>query len=239
MIPIALSIGVLLVAIVLFSNILRAKKDLHLNGLRPNCLLTKHAIVFITGKRSIFYFLKYWNNVPKILSEHGYEVQVLNLPWRDAKTRRKHLLHFLQESKKAGKAYHFLGDITSFKELKWLEALESTEVASLSLVDDYRIRSKKLTPEDLNPRSGQITRFVWKSSEKDHKQKSQHSFSTLFAKLHSLWTGSLDEFSAHTLGATRASEQPNFKDFYIDIAISLAEYDMQCFHITNESTKSI
>ena len=53
--------------------------------LKPNCLLTRYPLVFITKQKSLFdglsiwrgLFRDDWNDIPKYLREHGYEVLIL------------------------------------------------------------------------------------------------------------------------------------------------------------------
>jgi hypothetical protein len=45
--------------------------------LRPNCLLTRYPIVLLTQPKSLFRIFDQWNDVPKFLREHGYEVFLL------------------------------------------------------------------------------------------------------------------------------------------------------------------
>ena len=45
--------------------------------LRPNCLLTRHPIIFVGSRRSLFRIFEPWNEIPGFLREHGYEVFVL------------------------------------------------------------------------------------------------------------------------------------------------------------------
>lgn len=97
--------------------------------LKPNCLLTRAPLVFLTGPRSVFYFRKYWNAYPEILAEHGYEVFTLHLPWRDSSARRFRLEEFLKAHQ--GLRYHFICDSWTHQEMK--AKLEASPVcASLS-----------------------------------------------------------------------------------------------------------
>lgn len=42
----------------------------------PNQLLTRFPLVFIEGRKSIFYFGSYWNVIPKLFEEHGFPVHI-------------------------------------------------------------------------------------------------------------------------------------------------------------------
>ena len=59
--------------------------------LRPNCLLTKYPLVFISGPRSLFHFEKLGGSLQDFLAAHGYRVFSPILPFR-AKTLRMEVL---------------------------------------------------------------------------------------------------------------------------------------------------
>lgn len=112
----ALSLAVLFLALAIFAN--RSRRTHALNfSLQPNCLLTRHPVVFLTGRRSVFYFSRYWNLYPVFLAEHGYEVFTVHLPWRAPTERRKRLEQVLQ--KESHKKFHFVMD-----EATWVEFQE-------------------------------------------------------------------------------------------------------------------
>lgn len=100
--------------------------------LKPNCLLTRKPVVFISGPRSIFYFCKYWNAYPEILAEHGYEVFTIHLPWRGP-ARLAKLKEFLRQQDTHSKKYHFVCDEFSASELRELLA-DAPSVASLTIL---------------------------------------------------------------------------------------------------------
>lgn len=55
----------------------------------PNCLLTRVPVLFLTGRKSPFYFMEYWNSLPIFLESHGYQVEILQLPWSQRRERRR------------------------------------------------------------------------------------------------------------------------------------------------------
>ncbi len=66
-----------------FQRFDRSRRLARLVGLelRPNCLLTRHPIAFVTTTRSLFQFDDpFAIDVPAYLREHGYEVLVLEIP---------------------------------------------------------------------------------------------------------------------------------------------------------------
>jgi len=104
--------------------------------LKPNCLLTRKPVVFLTGPRSIFYFRKFWNGYPEILAEHGYEVFTLPLPWRRPE-RASRMTDFLKKQSELRKTYHFIIDPVTATELQ--KVLEnSPATASLTILEDHQ-----------------------------------------------------------------------------------------------------
>jgi hypothetical protein len=74
--------------------------------LRPNCLLTKYPLVFLTGPRSLFLPRPLAANLKKFIAAHGYQVQPLVLAFRSKKNRRMALLNWL--SHHSQKNFHFI-----------------------------------------------------------------------------------------------------------------------------------
>ncbi len=150
------------------TNFYRERRSYRIN-LKPNCLLTRHPLVFVTGPRSIFYFKKYWNAYPEILTEHGYEVFTLHLPW-SGPARGTFLQNFLDEQNGLQKKFHFILDEITQKELsKYFEHSpvatsltlfkssnqQSTPSKNIFLSAGYRLHSLRFinktlpTPDDL------------------------------------------------------------------------------------------
>ncbi len=78
--------------------------------LRPNCLLTKYPIVFITGPRSLFYYKKLGTGLQDYIAAHGYQVLAPQLPFR-GEIRRQVLEPWLK--KFHSPVFHFvLGEKT-------------------------------------------------------------------------------------------------------------------------------
>lgn len=74
-------------------------------ALRPNCLLTRSPLVFLSGPRSLFAPQKMAINLQEFLLAHGYQVESPWLPFRSASQRRVFLLHWLQKNK--SRSFHF------------------------------------------------------------------------------------------------------------------------------------
>lgn len=90
------------ISIGLYSN-LRRRNQKHPAGthedLTPNCILTRFPLLFIPGKRSLFYFSEYYNLIPSYLAEHGYDVFKAHLPWSHPQDRIQQLQRLLQQQK--------------------------------------------------------------------------------------------------------------------------------------------
>lgn len=102
-------------ALGIFTNLRRRRRNLRYE-LTPNCLLTRWPILFVTGRRSVFYFSRYWNVYPEFLTEHGYEVYTLHLPWSDARERARRFSEFLREHSRQERRYHLVLDAPSQEE---------------------------------------------------------------------------------------------------------------------------
>lgn len=116
-------------------------------SLRPNCLMTRYPLVFLTGRRSLFYFLSYWNDIPDYLAQHGFQVQILSLNWNNTRIRTFQIETYLDAKSKARERFHLFVDASSLREIIFLlqrrdfECLESiTLIGSESLIPPYRLR---------------------------------------------------------------------------------------------------
>ncbi len=147
---ILLSLSIIIVFAVFILNY-RRNKLIPVEKLKPNCLLTRSPIIFISGKRSFFYFGSYWNQVPNYLMEHGYEVFELNLPWRNEKKRLQELESFLKLSINSDDLqYHIILDEVCHEEFSELIAQYSPLLQSLNIVKANN-PNHKISTIDLQP----------------------------------------------------------------------------------------
>jgi hypothetical protein len=141
-----LSFSVVLIALALSHNLKRANRVLEVD-LLPNCLLTRYPIVFISGQRTLFHFLDYWNHIPIYLSEHGYEVIELTLPWRNRRQQTQALRSRIEQLPHP-KIHLFVDQSLDIDELK---LIDNPKVASITVVEN-QIRSRNtLRVSDLMP----------------------------------------------------------------------------------------
>ena len=78
---IALGAGIVVVMIVAGIRFqLKRARDKRFKGLelKPNCLLTRYPIIFIAKQQTLFRVFEDWDDIPKYLREHGYEVMILS-----------------------------------------------------------------------------------------------------------------------------------------------------------------
>lgn len=122
----------LLIGLRTFAVYTRAQRLKQLE-LRPNCLLTRAPLVFVTGRRSLLYFLNYWNEIPEFLREHGYQVQVCSLPWRGFDSRYSALSSFIE---KQPRPIHLIADATSKFEVEKLLLTQRSRLASVGFAEE-------------------------------------------------------------------------------------------------------
>ena len=173
----------------------------------PNCLLTQHPIVFLSGRKTVFYFLHYWNFIPQFLREHGYDVYELTLPWRDSRQRQACLANFLSG---AEQPLHLVADLSARAELEMAWQTNPTAIASLTLAG---ISSELSPAQDNNIDSLTVI--------------NQGRRPDLFFRLHQLFSGYRQ--SAATLGAEfdPGADEFAIEQQYLDWARRRAEMDHQ------------
>lgn len=131
----------------------------------PNCLLTSAPLVFMTGKRSLFYFLAYWNQIPHWLASHGYAVYHLPLPWSQSQKRIRALESFLRAKSDQDEKIHLFIDESSLEEMKGLLEKRNFDcLLSVTLVgSSEKIKSKSTLPLSLPIEEVQLPEQVGKS----------------------------------------------------------------------------
>ena len=75
--------------------------------LRPNCLMTKHPLVFLTGIRSLFFYEKLGADLQDFIAAHGYVVKSPVLPFRSPHLRKQALLAWL-DFEQNERQFHFV-----------------------------------------------------------------------------------------------------------------------------------
>ncbi len=104
-------------------------------ALRPNCLLTRYPLVFISGPRSLFCTKTTAYTVKLNLEAHGYPTKPLILAFRDKQNRLKALTAWLESAK--SEDFHFMMADESFKEFEsilrpWLYQHQASTVTLIT-----------------------------------------------------------------------------------------------------------
>ncbi len=130
----SLVIAVLIVAAAILANKARSRQEWTFE-LKPNCLLTRYPLLFVTGPRSLFYFSNYWNQYPVVLAEHGYEVFTLHLPWSKPTLRIQKMQDFFQVQSELGRKFHLVVDSPTYSEVGLLLLTSPLPTALVSLTE--------------------------------------------------------------------------------------------------------
>lgn len=96
-------------------------------ALRPNCLLTRRPIVFISPTLGPFFYKKPWSEALHFLYEHGYKVSLCRLPFNDSEKRTQTFVSKNIESS------HLIMDKNTFYEVRgYLAQLKNCTVTVIS-----------------------------------------------------------------------------------------------------------
>ena len=214
------SLGLILLVSCFLSNYLRSKEQ-PIPDLIPNCLLTKYPLVFIPGPRSLFYFMRYWNEIPHFLASHGYEVFLASLPWKDSEKRKKYLLDFLTaKSQDSKEKIHLFFDQSSVLEISDLLRQHSfTCLASVTWVKTNQDSDAFLT--QVRGLSSPMEELVL--NEKELKAEKKSSVHEIFWKTHLFFTGQSLKQQMQTRGFRLSM---SMKHLLVGRAQFLAERDL-------------
>lgn len=75
---------------------LKNKPDLRF-ALKPNCLLTRRPLIWLTPPRSIFYYKLPWSDILELLYEHGYKARLFQLPFQNNNLKKQVLKQNIAE----------------------------------------------------------------------------------------------------------------------------------------------
>ena len=142
---------------VLFQILERRHRHRRFNTLelKPNCLLTRYPIAFLSGPRTLFRLFDHWNSVPLYLREHGYEVYVIE-PAGAQQSRRSERMESVQSALQTLGRCHVIADGSLEQDLEDLASLRPFNVASFTVVKTpdrgrYASRDHLVSPRDLKP----------------------------------------------------------------------------------------
>lgn len=193
--------------------------------LRPNCLLTRYPIAFISGDRSLFRIFSHWNIVPSYLREHGYDVILLEPA--SGRDRVPSLLAALDalESK-----CHLVADSSLEETLSALAQSKHPHVQSLTLIQNSartRPTGGSLRPDDLRPLEMAVEVFDISSVPKPPLTKGwRNQVSLALLQAHN-WLPRQEPVDPLETGDLFKSAHWEIESRFLDLAISLAERDTQ------------
>ncbi|MFV3410452.1 hypothetical protein ACNH6C_17715 [Bdellovibrio bacteriovorus] len=211
-----LSLAVFFLGLALMTNRARRHKDVAFE-LKPNCLLTRFPMLFVTGPRSMFYFSTYWNLYTPYLAEHGYEVFTLHLPWNKTRLRQQRFEYFLNQQESQNRKFHLVLDTPTFLELQDILRKQSPSVVSITRICD----------SDLDAGPADLRAFPLPVGEVEMKDTPKGSlFLHLGYRLHKQWVRRKDLNSLSSLGALPDTALEN-SGLLLERAQTLAEMDLR------------
>lgn len=98
--------------------------------LKPNCLLTRRPLKLVSGPKSLFYYRKPWGELPTVLYEHGYKVELISLPFNDKNLRKKALNMRLDELNNS----HIIIDDMTFQEFN--DELKNLKNSTITIIGE-------------------------------------------------------------------------------------------------------
>lgn len=198
-------------------NLRRSQKILPVS-LQPNCLITRHPIIFI-GNPSPFYFFTFWNQTPHYLKEHGYSVHQWNLSGKNSMQRQENLLRRLQQIEKV----HLV-----FEEREWLEWKDFLSQKQEGIASATFVTTGSSTPKN-SDKEEHVFFLETKSS------KTRLSFikviSSIFLMAHNLWRRGAIKSNGQVLGIPGVNTLSLQTDF-LGHVVNLAERDFFLGHQT-------
>jgi hypothetical protein len=156
--------------------------------LRPNCLMTKYPVVFVTGMRSLFFYPRLGSELQDFIKAHGYVVLSPPMPFRSKNLRFFILKRWLKNQ--SDKRFHFILSEKSYEEFK-------------EIFEQYPESTFTIVPKDLS---------------KINSQKMRTPLSYLLHKLYFKMMGLIAEPYSHTLPDKSPEFYDGFLDHCIELA---------------------
>jgi hypothetical protein len=227
------AIGVVIGALY-FQSALEIRRKARLKNLQliENCLLTRHPIAFISPERGLFHRTSHWHEIPQFLREHGYDIFEIELP----PIKHNQLSATLASLNDFSIACHLIADSSQEELLTQLANSKCAHLCSLTMVRnrDSSIQlnhhsTKNLTAMDLKPFNLPITNFV---VEAQNSMDWISRLSTYFICVHNLVSRRhlppIDPVETGAIIANSHQQPWKIETRFLELAISLAEFDLQC-----------
>jgi hypothetical protein len=197
--------------------------------LRPNCLLTRYPIAFISGPRTLFRLFDHWNDVPVYLREHGYEVMVIE-PGKNSRGPDA----IMSAIETLPTKCHLIADSSQEDLLTALARSKNQHIASLTMVKNpARRRASPQRPpagatasvEDLKPLDAAIE--IFEVGDTLRASATERLLTGILIRAHNLvlwnrWPVDPCETADINTGTTWELEEK-----FLDLAVLLAERDAQ------------
>lgn len=198
--------------------------------LKPNCLLTRYPIAFLSGPRTVFRLFDHWNDVPLYLREHGYDVYVIEPSGHHRDERAESVRTALAQ---LDSSCHLIADGSLEGDLEALAAMKLANVSSFTVVKSReRAESdrekRSLSVNDLKPLASAIEVF-------EVSPPASFSIAAGSERLKLVLLGAHNFLIKHRTGLVHPVEtaevsfgQAGFQmeERFLDLAISLAERDL-------------
>ena len=191
-------------------NINRLKRNINFE-LRPNCLMTRHPLVFIPGRFSFFYFSKYWNNIPQYLKEHGYEVIEAKLSFKSLFFHKKSLVESLKSLSLKHKKFHVIFDPSQISQANHLAKTKPPYIHAIHIFSSGK--DQILAHNEIN------------QHQIDLSGKVTHNKEDYLKILHDLLTQSPKIVPSELLGAQSHEDQLTVEPKYLEEIVKIAEND--------------
>lgn len=205
--------------------------------LRPNCLLTRYPIAFLSGPRTIFRLFDHWNDIPLYLREHGYDVIVIEPSGATPEMRAQATLEALTSN---SARYHLIADASLEAEVDLIAEKAPTSLISLTVVtnserskSDQRLaQTAALSVAALRPRRIAVESFEVQDSDatlgfESAKPSLLELTNRLLLKCHNLAlrgrTAAVDALETAEFGLFRGFRN---EERFLNLAVSLAERDL-------------
>lgn len=214
-----------LVAAIVFQVRRTTQRRQRLNELelRPNCLLTRHPIAFIAGRRSVFRLFDHWNEVPLYLREHGYDVLTIEPNPRSVSASALKALDELPGP------CHIIADSSLSSDLETIARSRHANAASLTRVCNPRrrprTRRRALAIDDLKPLESAIEEFEIPSARPAGFSE-RVNLALLWAHNH-LIVGSRRAVDPIETAAVESRRPFALEERFLDLAVQLAERDVR------------